>query len=41
MDEKMDEKIIQFHMLSTGGHIPMKVTSGSARYDYGQAVMLH
>ena len=29
MDEKMDEKIIQFHMLSTGGHIPMKVTSGS------------
>ena len=29
MDEKMDEKIIQFHVLSTGGHILMKVTSGS------------
>ena len=34
MDEKMDEKIIQFHVLSTGGHIPMKVMSGSAGYDF-------
>ena len=34
MDKKMDKKIIQFHVLSTGGHIPMKVMSGSARYDF-------
>ena len=34
MDEKMDEKIIQFYMLSAGGHIPMKVMSGSAGYDF-------
>ena len=34
MDEKMDKKIIQFHVLSTGGHIPMNVMSGSARYDF-------
>ena len=26
----MDEKIIQFYVLSTGGHISMKVMSGSA-----------
>ena len=34
MDEKMDETIIQFHVLSTSGHIPMKVTSGSTGYDF-------
>ena len=34
MQKKMDEKTIQFHMLSTGGHIPMKVTSGSTGYDF-------
>ena len=34
MDEKMDKKIIKFYVLSAGGHIPMKVTSGSAGYDF-------
>ena len=34
MDEKMDDKIIQFHVLSTGGHISMKVMSGSTGYDF-------
>ena len=34
MDKKMDEKIVQFYMLSAGGHIPMKVMSGSAGYDF-------
>ena len=33
MDEKMDKKIIQFYVLSAGGHIPMKVMSGSTGYD--------
>ena len=30
----MDEKIIQFYVLSAGGHVPMKVMSGSAGYDF-------
>ena len=30
----MDEKIIQFHMFTDGGHIPMKVKPGSAGYDF-------
>ena len=30
----MNEKIIQFYVLSAGGHIPMKVTSGSMGYDF-------
>ena len=30
----MDEKIIQFYMLTASGHIPMKVTSGSEGYDF-------
>ena len=37
MDENADgisEKIIHFYMLPTGGHIPMKVMSGSAGYDF-------
>ena len=38
MDKKMDEKIIQFHVLSTGGCIPMKVTSGSAGYDFWPSI---
>ena len=30
----MDEKIIQFYVLSTGGHIPMKVISGSTGHEF-------
>ena len=30
----MDEKTIQFYVLSAGGHVPMKVMSGSAGYDF-------
>ena len=30
----MDEKIIQFHMFTNGGYIPMKVMPGSTGYDF-------
>ena len=30
----MDKKIIQFHVFTNGGHVPMKVTPGSAGYDF-------
>ena len=30
----MDKKIIEFHMFTDGGHIPMKVMPGSAGYDF-------
>ena len=30
----MNEKIIEFHVFTDGGHIPMKVTPGLAGYDF-------
>ena len=29
-----DDKIIQFHICTNGGHVPMKVTPGSVGYDF-------
>ena len=29
-----NDKIIQFHVCTDGGHVPMKVTPGSVGYDF-------